>query len=81
MTANEHLEALLKLPLAERAAMTAELARSLDDGPELSVEDWRAAWNEEIDKRIAGIESGDDELIPDDEVWAGLEEVLVKAAG
>ncbi len=72
------LEQALRLPQRERAALVAELLRTLDDeGDEgLTQEEWEKAWAAEIDRRVSEIREGKAELIEGDEalkrVRAGL---------
>jgi hypothetical protein len=59
----------LELPERDRAAFAARLLRSLepDDEP-VTVEEWEAAWGEEIERRVQQIRSGNVELVDGDEV-------------
>lgn len=59
--AQELLDRALKLPLEARAALAGSLISSLDD---FVHEDAEAAWEDEIRKRLAAIDSGCVELIP-----------------
>ncbi len=64
----EMLEAeVLRLPAAERALLVQALVASLDE--DASVEE---AWAEEVDRRLAQIESGEVQLIPGREALAKL---------
>jgi putative addiction module component (TIGR02574 family) len=53
--ANEILKRALTLPVAERAELASSLIESLDDATDKSVE---AAWDEEIVRRMAELDSG-----------------------
>ena len=57
----------LRLPLHERARLAEELIASLDEDAEVD-----AAWAQEIQRRIAEVESGAVELVDADEVMARL---------
>jgi putative addiction module component (TIGR02574 family) len=64
----------LRLPAAARAALAAELIRSLDDAePSADVE---AAWAEEIRRRVAEIDAGRTESVP----WAEVEREVLEVA-
>jgi putative addiction module component (TIGR02574 family) len=69
MSAEELLKLALDLPEAERADMAARLIQSLDSEMD---EDVEAAWSEEIHRRIAAIDSGEERLLDWDEVRARL---------
>ena len=65
-TAAEDLErAVLSLPAGDRARLARRLIESLDQDPEVEV-----AWEKEIARRVAQIESGEAILIPADEVFS-----------
>lgn len=49
--------AALQLPSEDRAALAAELIRSLDEAEELT-DDVEAAWAEEIQRRLAEVDAG-----------------------
>ena len=57
----------------DRARLAEELLASLETDPEPDVD---AAWDEEIRKRIAEVESGAVKLIPADEVFARVRRSL-----
>jgi len=63
--ADELLEKVLALPAEDRAALAGLLLDSLDDTVDSSVEE---AWNEEITRRLAEIDSGKVKPIPWEEV-------------
>ncbi len=65
------LEEALRLDVAERADLAAELLASLDGEPEDKVE---AAWAAEIQRRIDRIETGTEKLLP----WEDLERRIDK---
>ena len=64
--------ALAELSLEEREDIRVYLD-SLED-EELTQEEWEAAWSEEINRRIADIDSGKTKLIPGEEVMRRLRE-------
>lgn len=76
MSAEELLEAALALPLAQRAELTERLAGSLELGPDLSPEEWNAAWTAELERRMHDIDSGRAGLIDDVQVWADVDALL-----
>lgn len=60
----EHvLAAALRLPEEARAAVAAELIRSLDE-PEEPPEEVEAAWADEIQRRLADVDAGRVKPIP-----------------
>ena len=61
------------LPPEDRARLAEELLASLHEKGDSGVE---AAWDEEIRRRIAEIESGTAKLIPADEVFAEIRQML-----
>ena len=61
------------LPPEERARLAEELLASLHEDRGTEIE---AAWDEEIRRRIAEIESGTVKLIPADEVFAEIRQML-----
>lgn len=63
------LAAALELPSDERARLAHELLDSLDDEASLSPEEWVAAWDEEIARRIRAIREGQAELIDGEQVF------------
>lgn len=65
-TAADNLEqAALALPLGERARLAKALLESLDQDPEVE-----AAWEREISRRVAMVESGEAAVIPAEDVFA-----------
>lgn len=71
MTADEIFKAALALPVRERAALAAELRVSVeaaDDDPEVV----KAAWDTEIERRIAAIDDGTDPGVPWEDIEADL---------
>jgi putative addiction module component (TIGR02574 family) len=67
----EVFDAALALPLDERGELARKLIESLDvpfDDPE----DVEAEWNAEIERRLAGIDSGQTVLLAADEVRTRL---------
>lgn len=65
-TAADNLEqAALALPLGERARLARALIESLDQDPEVE-----SAWEREISRRVAMVESGEATVIPAEDVFA-----------
>jgi len=62
-------EKAAQLPEPERAELALSLIQSLDGPPDDGVEE---AWDIEISRRMAEIESGEAKLIPADEVFTRL---------
>jgi putative addiction module component (TIGR02574 family) len=54
--ANDLLKKALTLPVAERAELAGSLIESLDD--ETDDESFKAAWDEEITRRMENLDSG-----------------------
>ena len=63
--AAELLKKALSLPVSERADLAGSLIESLDDKRDESV---AAAWDEEVVRRMADIDSGKAKMIPWEEV-------------
>lgn len=61
------------LPPEDRARLAEDLLASLQDGLDPEVE---AAWDEEIRRRVAEIDSGAAKLLPADEVFAEIRRIL-----
>jgi putative addiction module component (TIGR02574 family) len=61
------------LPPEERARLAEELLASLHGDSDSEID---AAWDEEIRRRIAEIEAGTAKLIPADEVFAEIRQML-----
>jgi putative addiction module component (TIGR02574 family) len=61
----------LNLPRSERARLAEALIASLDEDSEIE-----RAWNEEIRRRIEEIDSGKAEMIPAEEVFKEIEDLL-----
>jgi putative addiction module component (TIGR02574 family) len=59
--ASDLLQKALQLPEEERAELASSLLRSLDPAVEQGVQE---AWNEEIARRIARLESGQSKSVP-----------------
>jgi putative addiction module component (TIGR02574 family) len=74
-TAEALREALLKLPVEDRAELAAELLASLDGPPDDGVEE---AWNAEIERRVGEVDSGAVKLDEWSDVRARLEHRLRK---
>lgn len=70
----EELSARAKTLSAEdRARLAEELLESLDQEPESEVE---AAWDRELERRVAEVESGTVELVSSEEVHAEARRLL-----
>jgi putative addiction module component (TIGR02574 family) len=61
------------LPPEDRARLAEELLASLHEDGDAEIE---AAWDEEIRRRITEIDSGTAKLIPADEVFAEIRQML-----
>jgi putative addiction module component (TIGR02574 family) len=59
--ANELLKKALTLPVAERAELAGSLIESLEEAEDESV---KAAWDEEIYRRMEGLDSGKVKPVP-----------------
>lgn len=66
-TATELLKRALALTAEERAELAGSLLESLDDTPD-DPEAVEAAWNEEIARRIADLDSGKAKTVPWEDV-------------
>jgi len=76
----EQIEALaLALPIKERGELAHRLIVSLDGEPEGTPEEIAKAWDEEIARRVAEIDAGTAVLIPEEEVFAKVDDMLRKA--
>lgn len=62
----------LDLPVRERAQLVHRLIASLNEDADEDPEEVERAWEEEIRRRVAEVESGTAELIPAEEVFAEL---------
>lgn len=69
----------MKLPVRERGELIHRLLLSLDGEPEGTPEEIAKAWDEEIARRVAEIDAGTAVLIPEEEVFAEVDEMLRKA--
>jgi putative addiction module component (TIGR02574 family) len=67
LTTQELLAAALSLPEDQRAELARNLLDSLDDGQDLSPDEWKAAWSDEIERRVHEIRTGKADLIDGDE--------------
>lgn len=73
----DKLEALaLRLSPRERGELVHRLIVSLDGEPEGTPEEIAKAWDEEIARRVAEIDAGTAVLIPEEEVFAEVDEML-----
>jgi putative addiction module component (TIGR02574 family) len=76
----DELEAqAMKLTLRERGELAHRLLVSLNDEPDGTSEEIAKAWDEEIARRVAEIDAGTAVLIPEEEVFAEIDEMLKKA--
>lgn len=76
----EQIEALaLRLPPKERGELAHRLIVSLDGEPEGTPEEIAKAWDEEIARRAAEIDAGTAVLIPEEDVFAEIDDMLRKA--
>jgi putative addiction module component (TIGR02574 family) len=76
----EQIEALaLALPLKERGELVHRLIVSLDGEPDGTPEEIAKAWDEEIARRVAEIDAGTAVLIPQEEVFTEIDDMLRKA--
>jgi putative addiction module component (TIGR02574 family) len=74
LTTQQIIDSVLRLPLIERERVFDALQESLmddavDHGPEEPADEVEAAWNDEIARRIADIDSGRVKTIPSEEAW------------
>jgi putative addiction module component (TIGR02574 family) len=67
LTTQELFAAALSLPEAQRAELARNLLESLDDGEDISPDEWTAVWSDEIERRMDEIRSGKAKLIDGDE--------------
>lgn len=73
----EELEAqALKLSIKERSELAHRLIVSLDGEPEGTPEEIAKAWEEEIARRVAEIDSGKAQLIPAEDVFAEIDAII-----
>lgn len=81
-TVLDELEAqALHLSPAERGQLIQRLIVSLEGESEDTSEAIAQAWDEEIARRVAEIDAGTAVLIPEDDVFARLDEKLNRARG
>lgn len=76
MSAQELLQAALRLSPRERAALTSELALSLEGDARASQAEWTDRWSSELQRRVSGIDSGATRLVADEDVWAQVEDIV-----
>ena len=72
-------EQALLLPPEERGQLIHRLIVSLDGEPEGTPEEIAKAWDEEIARRVAEIDAGTAVLIPQEEVFAEIDDMLRQA--
>ncbi|MBX9582603.1 MAG: addiction module protein [Gemmataceae bacterium] len=66
---------LAALSPGDQAALAKYLLELIDPGePGLTQEEWEEAWVEEIDRRLADLDSGKDPGVPAEEVFRRLRE-------
>lgn len=68
----------LQLSLKERSELAHRLIVSIDGEPEDSPEVITKAWDDEIARRVAEIDAGTATLIPHEEVFAEIDNMLRK---
>lgn len=61
------------LPVSDRARLAEEMLDSLDVGSDLDVD---AAWEREIERRVAEIDAGAVKLVPAEEVHAEVRRLI-----
>lgn len=71
--------ALAELSFEEREDIRAYLETL--EAEQLTQKEWEEAWSEEINRRIADIESGKTKLIPGEEVFRRIDERLAGLNG
>jgi putative addiction module component (TIGR02574 family) len=78
MSMQNVLAEALALPTDERAELIGHLLESLDvpAGEAVDTDEWEASWIEEINRRIAELQSGRAQLIPAETVFASMWERL-----
>lgn len=69
----------LQLSIRERSELAHRLIVSLDGPAEDTPEAIALAWDEEIARRVAEIDAGTAELIPHEQVFAEIDEILRKS--
>jgi putative addiction module component (TIGR02574 family) len=75
----EELEAqALKLSIQERSELVHRLIVSIDGEPEGAPDEIAKAWEDEIARRIALIDSGQARLIPAEEVFAEIDAIITE---
>jgi hypothetical protein len=69
---------LLALPDEDRGTLAVLLWRSLepDDGKEITVEAWEAAWGAVIERRMRGVAEGKVDLVDGDQVDAEIQALI-----
>lgn len=71
-------EQALQLTPDEKRALIESLVISLDSDPDADPQEIARAWDEEIARRIEGIDRGEVEMIDGDEVFARLRAILAR---
>lgn len=69
LSIKELLDRVLAMPERDRAAMAERLLAS----PEAADDDVEAAWQQEVQHRIAALDRGEVETVPWEEIKAGME--------
>ena len=68
---------ILRLNFQERSRLASALVRSLDDSKdELNPAEWEQLWIKECERRIAEMDSGENEGIPWEDVLAEARELV-----
>jgi putative addiction module component (TIGR02574 family) len=70
----EQLKPVLAALSAEDRAELLDYLAGLEEGEELTPEEWEAAWSEEINRRVADAEAGRTKLVPWEEVSRKMRE-------
>jgi putative addiction module component (TIGR02574 family) len=72
-TFNSVLECALQLPVGDRSLIASRLIESVDEADDVEM---NPAWRAEIESRMESIRQGTVNLIPHDEVMAGVRRKL-----
>ena len=69
---NDLLASALRLPATDRVALAKAMLESVEDFNDIPQSDVDDAWDKEIVRRIAEIDSGKVKTIPSSELWKEL---------